>query len=144
MARVTEAPPRTGGNGAADFATGSTRHPEIDWVAVERTPEFRELVRRRWSFTIPVLAFVFIWYLGFIALAGYAPSFMGESIYEGFTVGYLFALSQFVMTWFFGWLYLRQADRVFDPLAKRAADRATPASDAPTDGAPTDGEGVRH
>ena len=28
------------------------------------------------------------------------------------------------MTWVLGWLYLRKADRVFDPLAKRAAEQA--------------------
>jgi uncharacterized membrane protein (DUF485 family) len=105
-------------------AGGSTHHPEIDWEAAERSPEFRDLVGKRRSFVIPALAFVFIWYFGFIALAGYAPGFMGESIYEGFTVGYAIALSQFVMTWFLGWLYLRRADRDFDPLAKRAAERA--------------------
>src|SRR5215213_658449 len=101
-------------------AGGSTHHPDIDWEAAERSPEFRELVQKRRSFVIPALAFVFIWYFGFIALAGYAPDFMGESIYEGFTVGYAVALSQFVMTWVLGWLYLRKADR----LAKLAADKA--------------------
>jgi uncharacterized membrane protein (DUF485 family) len=133
---------RPAGDGVSgDGATGgSSHHPEIDWVAIERSPEFKELTRRRRSFVIPALAFVFVWYFGFIALAGYAPDFMGERIYEGFTVGYAIALSQFVMTWVLGWLYLRQADRVFDPLARRAAERArqsgavpeSPTSDRPT------------
>lgn len=104
--------------------------PEINWKAAAESPEFKELLKKRRSFVLPVLGFVFIWYFGFIALAGYAPEFMGESIYEGFTVGYLLALSQFVMTWFLGWLYLRQADNVFDPLARRAAERAVEASGA--------------
>jgi uncharacterized membrane protein (DUF485 family) len=109
----------------AEQATGgSSHHPEIDWDAAAESPEFRELVQKRRSFVIPVLAFVFIWYFGFIALAGYAPDFMGERLIDGFTVGYALALSQFLMTWFLGWLYLRKADRVFDPLAKRAAERA--------------------
>ena len=108
----------------ASGAGGTTHHPEIDWDAAARSPEFHELTRRRRSFTIPVLAFVFVWYFGFIALAGYAPDFMGERLIDGFTVGYAIALSQFVMTWVLGWLYLRQSDRVFDPLAKRAAERA--------------------
>ena len=103
---------------------GPTRHPEVDWDAAANSPEFKELVRARRNFTIPVLAFVFVWYFGFIALAGYAPDFMGERLIDGFTVGYLLALSQFVMTWVLGWLYLRQSDRVFDPLARRAAERA--------------------
>ena len=33
---------------------------------------------------------------------------MGERLIDGFTVGYALALSQFVMTWFLGWLYLRK------------------------------------
>jgi uncharacterized membrane protein (DUF485 family) len=110
--------------GHHDGSSGSSRHPEIDWQAAERSPEFQELVKRRRSFTFPVLAFVFVWYFGFIALAGYAPDFMGERLIDGFTVGYAIALSQFVMTWVLGWLYLRQSDRVFDPLARRAAEQA--------------------
>lgn len=97
---------------------------DVDWLAAERSPEFRELVRRRRAFVIPALGFVFIWYFGFIALAGYAPDFMGESVYEGLTIGYLFALSQFVMTWVLAALYLRRADSVFDPLAEKAAAKA--------------------
>jgi len=108
----------------------ATSEPEINWKAAAESPEFKELLKKRRSFVLPVLGFVFIWYFGFIALAGYAPEFMGESIYQGFTVGYLLALSQFVMTWFLGWLYLRQADNVFDPLAKRAAARAVERSGA--------------
>jgi uncharacterized membrane protein (DUF485 family) len=109
---------------AGQAAGGSRHHPEIDWDAAARSPEFRELVHKRRSFVIPVLAFVFVWYFGFIALAGYAPDFMGERLIDGFTVGYALALSQFLMTWFLGWLYLRKSDREFDPLAKRAAERA--------------------
>jgi uncharacterized membrane protein (DUF485 family) len=120
MVGATRAPAGTDGGVTA----GAAHHPEIDWEAAERSPEFQELVRRRRAFVLPALGFVFVWYFGFIALASYAPDFMGESIYEGFTVGYALALSQFVMTWFLGWLYLRQADRVFDPLARKAAEQA--------------------
>jgi uncharacterized membrane protein (DUF485 family) len=109
---------------SAASTAGPSHHPDVDWRAAASSPEFEELTRRRRSFVIPVLGFVFVWYFGFIALAGYAPDFMGERLVEGFTVGYALALSQFVMTWFLGWLYLRKADTVFDPLAKRAAERA--------------------
>ncbi|HEX2127705.1 MAG TPA: DUF485 domain-containing protein [Solirubrobacterales bacterium] len=103
---------------------GAEHHPDIDWVGAEQSPEFRELVHKRRSFVIPALAFVFVWYFGFIALAGYAPDFMGERLIDGLTVGYALALSQFLMTWFLGWLYLRKADRDFDPLARAAAEKA--------------------
>jgi len=93
----------------------------IDWVAAERSPEFRELISKRRRFVLPATVFFLAWYFGFVILAGYAPDFMGESVYEGLTVGYVLALSQFVMVWVLGWLYLRKADSEFDPLAERAA-----------------------
>jgi uncharacterized membrane protein (DUF485 family) len=106
-------------------AGGSQRHPEIDWEAVERSPEFRELVKRKKSFVVPATLFFLAWYFGFIILAGYAPDFMGrEFITDGITVGYVLALSQFIMTWVLGWWYLRKADREFDPLAARAREAA--------------------
>jgi len=106
----------------------------VDWEAIARAPDFRELVARRRRFVLPATIFFLAWYLGFVALAGYAPGFMGRSLYEGFTVGYALALSQFVMTWGLGWLYLRKADREFDPLARRAIasiDGAEEPADAP-------------
>ena len=114
----------------ADATAGSTHHPEIDWVAAERSPEFQELVRRKRAFVVPATIFALVWYFGFIILAGYAPDFMGrEFITDGLTVGYVLALSQFVMTWVLGWLYLRRSDRVFDPLAAAAAEQARHAGD---------------
>jgi uncharacterized membrane protein (DUF485 family) len=100
------------------------REGTIDWIAAERSPEFRELIASRRRFVLPATIFFLTWYLGFVALAGYAPGFMTESIYQGFTVGYGLALTQFLMVWVLGWLYVRRADRVFDPLARRAAERA--------------------
>jgi uncharacterized membrane protein (DUF485 family) len=101
------------------------RQLEIDWSAAARTPEFKELVRRRRRFIVPATLFYLTWFFGFIVLAGYAPDFMGrEFLSDGLTVGYMLALSQFVMTWGLAWLYLRKADRVFDPLAERAARKA--------------------
>jgi uncharacterized membrane protein (DUF485 family) len=107
------------------MAGGSDQHPEIDWVAAERSPEFRELVRRKRAFVVPATIFFLAWYFGFIILAGYAEDFMGsEFLTDGLTVGYVLALTQFLMVWGLGWLYLRKADRVFDPLAQRAAEEA--------------------
>jgi uncharacterized membrane protein (DUF485 family) len=80
-------------------------------------------------FLVPATIFLG-WYLGFVALAAYAPKLMAESIYEGFTVGYALALTQFVVTWTLGWLYVRKADNEFDPLAERAARRAVEQTDA--------------
>jgi len=108
---------------------------DIDWLAAERSPEFQELVKRKKAFVLPATIFFLAWYFGFIILAGYAPDFMGrEFLTDGMTVGYALALSQFVMTWVLGWLYVRRATRVFDPLAARAAEVAVRAGRPGTSG----------
>jgi uncharacterized membrane protein (DUF485 family) len=112
------------GDGSGDGVAGedSSHHSDVDWIAAERSPEFRELEKRKKAFIVPATIFFLAWYFGFIILAGYAPDFMGEEfLTDGFTVGYLLALSQFVMTWVLGAIYVRKADRDFDPLAERAA-----------------------
>jgi len=92
----------------------------IDWEAIERSPEFQELVHRRRAFVIPCTIFFLSWYLGFILLCAYAPDFMGDRVYQGLTVGYCLALTQFAMVFILGLWYLRKADNEFDPLAEKA------------------------
>jgi uncharacterized membrane protein (DUF485 family) len=94
---------------------------KVDWEGIERSPEFQELVAAKRRFVVPATIFFLAWYLGFILLCGYAEDFMAESVYEGLTVGYLLALTQFVMVAVLGLMYLRRADRVFDPLADKVA-----------------------
>jgi uncharacterized membrane protein (DUF485 family) len=96
---------------------------KIDWEAIEHTPEFQELIRKRRSFVLPGTIFFLSYYMAFILLAGYAPDFMGSSIYEGLTVGYVLALTQFVMVFTLGILYLKRSERVFDPLSDAAIER---------------------
>ena len=108
-------------------------HTEAEWHAIERSPEFRELTRQKRSFVVPATIFFLTWYFGFIFLTGYAPDFMGrEFITDGLTVGYALALSQFVMTWVLGWMYMRRANRIWDPLAARVRDSVEGAAAAET------------
>lgn len=100
-----------------------------DWEALERSPEFRELIARKRRFVLPATVFFLAWYIGFVLLAGYAPEFMGEQLLvDGVTVGYALAFSQFVMVWVLSGWYLRKADRDFDPL--EAQVRALAEADA--------------
>jgi uncharacterized membrane protein (DUF485 family) len=96
----------------------------VDWEGIERSQEFRELVSRRRRFVIPATIFFLAYYMAFIIVAGYAPDFMGESVYEGLTVGYCYALTQFVMVFVLGIWYLRKAEEEFDPLSDAVAEAA--------------------
>ena len=117
----------------------STPGQRVDWNAVEQSPEFKELVAQRRKFVLPATIFFLAWYLGFILLAGYAPDFMAESVYQGLTVGYCLALTQFVMVFTLGYLYLRRSDRVYDPLAATVVRKAVGDPYAAPDGLPTRG-----
>lgn len=93
---------------------------QVDWEGVERTPEFQELVSRRRSFVVPGTIFFLTYYMAFILLAAYAEDFMAERVYEGLTVGYVLALTQFLMVFVLGIMYLRRSEKVYDPLAAKA------------------------
>jgi uncharacterized membrane protein (DUF485 family) len=101
-----------------------TRERVHDWERIEQSPEFRELVRKRRSFVLPATIFFLAYYMGFILLAGYAEDFMASSVYEGLTVGYTLALTQFLMVFVLGIWYLRRSDREYDPLARRVVELA--------------------
>ena len=103
----------------ARAANGSSA--AIDWQAIERSPEFAELVKARRAFVVPASIFFLTFFLIYLLLAALASGFMSIQIVEGFTVGFGLALAQVVMTWVITFLYLRRADAVFQPLEERAA-----------------------
>ena len=103
---------------------GEHHQPSHDWERIEHSPEFQELVRKRRAFVVPATIFFLAYYMGFILLTGYAEDFMASSVYQGLTVGYCLALTQFVMVFALGIMYLRRADRDYDPLAQRVVEMA--------------------
>jgi uncharacterized membrane protein (DUF485 family) len=95
-----------------------------DWRAVEESEEFAELAGARRRLVLPLLAVFTVWFGGYLLLTAYAHHFLGESIYRGFTVGYLLALSQIAMAWLLAWIYIRSTARRIEPLRERAANVA--------------------
>jgi uncharacterized membrane protein (DUF485 family) len=97
---------------------------QADWRAVERSPEFRELVQRRTRFLIPVTVVWLGIFMTYLLLSAFAPDIMGNEVAFGFTLGFVISAAQVFMTWAVTWLYLRRADREFEPLEQRAAQVA--------------------
>jgi uncharacterized membrane protein (DUF485 family) len=69
---------------------------------------------------VPGTIFFLSYYMAFILLCAYARDTMGESVYQGLTVGYTLALTQFLMVLGARIMYLRRSANVYDPLAERA------------------------
>ena len=109
--------------GAPAARAGEADGTNIDWQAIEASPDFQALVRTRRSFVLPATIFFLSWYMGFILLTAYAEGFMSERVYQGLTVGYCLALTQFVMVLVLGLMYLSRSAKVYDPLAEKAIER---------------------
>jgi uncharacterized membrane protein (DUF485 family) len=93
-----------------------------DWAAIERTPEFRALIRAKRAFVIPASLFFVIYYFALPILVGYWPDLMSTRVIGRINLAYLFALSQFVMAWMLMAAYVRRArvfDRMVDGLVQR-------------------------
>ena len=88
-----------------------------DWEEISSRPEFQELRHRLRSFVFPMTGLFLAWYLLYVLLASYAPSFMAIKIAGNINVGLVFGLLQFVSTFLITFLYVRFADRKLDPLA---------------------------
>jgi uncharacterized membrane protein (DUF485 family) len=95
------------------------------WEGLEDTPEFKQLVSARRRFVIPATVFFLIYYFSLPVLNGVAPAFMKTNVIGNVNIAYLFALSQFFMAWVLAWLYIRRANKIFDPLAEAVRRRAS-------------------
>ena len=101
----------------------STPH---DWGAIERMPEFRELVRAKRAFLLPATVFFIAYYFALPVLVGYWPDLMSTPVVGHLNVAYLFALSQFAMAWLLMAAYVRRAkryDRMAEALVERLKER---------------------
>jgi len=98
-------------------------HSTDPYVALQRTDDFVDLRRRFRRFVFPMTALFLAWYFLYVLLAAFAADFMSQKVWGNINVGLLFGLGQFVSTFVITVLYVRWADRVFDPRAEALHDR---------------------
>jgi uncharacterized membrane protein (DUF485 family) len=96
----------------------------VHWEGLEETDEFRKLVRARWRFVAPATVFFLAYYFALPLSNGLFPNVMRTEVIGHINLAYIFALSQFAMAWLLAYFYIRQAGRVFDPLAEAVRQRA--------------------
>lgn len=94
---------------------------ESEWQRLENDPDFQRLRASKTRFVLPALIFFIVYYFSLPILVGYAPDLMSQKVIGEINVAYLFALSQFAMTWTITYLYVRAA-RSWDKQAKHIVD----------------------
>jgi len=98
-------------------------HDTDAYAQVRDSIEFQALRRRFRRFVLPLAAVFLIWYAAYVLLADYAHDFMSTRVGDSnITVGLLFGLGQFVSTFVITTVYVRWANRTFDPAAEKLRD----------------------
>jgi uncharacterized membrane protein (DUF485 family) len=98
---------------------GATAGGKATYLGIQHSDEFRELRGRFRRFVFPLTAAFLAWYFLYVCLAAFASGFMGTKVVGNINIGLLFGLGQFVSTFAITAVYIRWADRHFDPAAAR-------------------------
>ena len=93
-----------------------------EWVRVERTGAFKDLVRRKKAFILPATIFFLIFYFGLPVLAGFT-TVLNARVVGPLTLAYVYAFAQFAMTWIIMHLYVSRANK-WDDLVDQARNEA--------------------
>ena len=91
------------------------------FVALQDSAEFADLRSRFRRFVFPMTALFLTWYFLYVLLSVYAPVFMSHKVVGNINVGLILGIGQFVSTFAITILYVRWADREFDPRAAALA-----------------------
>ena len=93
-----------------------------EWVRVERTSAFKELISAKKAFIIPATIFFMVFYFGLPFLAAFT-TVLNVKVIGSLTLAYIYALAQFAMTWILMHLYVSRANK-WDDLVDRARQEA--------------------
>jgi uncharacterized membrane protein (DUF485 family) len=93
-----------------------------EWVRVERTAAFKELISAKRAFIIPATIFFMVFYFGLPFLAAFT-TVLNVKVIGSLTLAYIYALAQFAMTWILMHLYVSRANK-WDDLVDRARQEA--------------------
>ena len=86
---------------------------------VRRGETLESLAARRWRIVIALTATMLVVYFGFILLIAFAKDFLGRTVTEGLSVGILLGVLVVLATWICTWIYVRWANRIYEPELER-------------------------
>jgi uncharacterized membrane protein (DUF485 family) len=98
-------------------AESTTPSPQ-DWAAIAENPKFKEIHRRKTVFLFGWWIFSTVYYFLLPIGAGAAPGLFSAKVIGNINFGYLFALSQFFVSWGIAMYYKSWANKVSDRLTQ--------------------------
>jgi uncharacterized membrane protein (DUF485 family) len=81
----------------------------------------RSLVAAKLRFLVPMTIVFMVGYIGLTVTAGFAKGLMAVKVVGSLNLGFALIAFNYVLSWVLALVYERIANRIFDPLASRAA-----------------------
>jgi uncharacterized membrane protein (DUF485 family) len=88
-------------------------------------PNLRALDAARWRIALGLTGAMVVLYFGFILLVAYGRPILARQVAPGLTLGILLGALVIVISWLLTWVYVRWANRHYDPRV-RALGREAP------------------
>jgi len=79
------------------------------------SPEFKQMVSKRWTFSIVLTITLFVIYYGYIVLIATNKPFMAQKIGEVTTLGIPLGVAVILLSWVLTAVYVIWANKVHDP-----------------------------
>ena len=92
------------------------REEPIDFVKVEESQQFKNFMHAKKRFIVPMTIFFLVFYFTLPILTSYT-TFLNASFFGDISWVWVFAISQFMMTWVLSTIYVKRANR-FDEMAE--------------------------
>ena len=90
-------------------------HPDAAQAAV------RSLVAAKLRFLVPMTIIFMVGYIGLTVISGFAKGLMSVKVVGSLNLGFTLIAFNYVLSWVLALVYERIANKIFDPLASRAA-----------------------
>jgi uncharacterized membrane protein (DUF485 family) len=91
---------------------------QVDYIAVEDSPQFRRLRSTHRKFVIPVVTAGLIWYVAYVLMASWATDFMSTKVFGNVNWAVIIGLAQIFTTFAATLWYVWFANKKLDPEAK--------------------------
>jgi uncharacterized membrane protein (DUF485 family) len=85
----------------------------------ETHEQLRNLARRRWRVALSLTSLMVVIYFGFILLIAFQRPLMGRLLTQGLSLGILLGALVIVAAWILTLVYVRWANRSYDPELNR-------------------------
>lgn len=95
-----------------------------DAAAIEAAhASIRKLIAEKLAYLVPMTIAFMVSYIGLTVLAGFAKGTMGLKVAGALNLGFALIIFNYLLSWALAIIYVRVANNVFDPMARKAATK---------------------